>query len=166
MKKVLLTVAAAIIYVTVIAQDMTSPLIVCQGRSSTVDIRDLNVSPTVQANPLKAPIRPASSKPEGFRWVDRIYNLPEYLYTFYERYGDLVNDVLTGNSNCLSDPTLATDYGSGIYATDITTIKNSFTVNFSPDATAEQLASIIAKAVRDTANIYYDQVYWFPIQNA
>ena len=42
----------------------------------------------------------------GYRWIDRIQNIPVYMREFHETYGKLVQEVLDGGQNCLSDPTL------------------------------------------------------------
>ena len=42
--------------------------------------------------------------PDTIRWIDRIYNLPDYMRTFYDNHGKRVKEVLNGRSNYLSDP--------------------------------------------------------------
>lgn len=160
MRKVLLIISATLFSLSLFAQEITSPLITCQGNSRTVDIRDYYATPIAQELSFKAPMRPAPSKPEGFRWIDRIYNLPDYMNTFYEQYGEMVADVLRGNSNCLSDPTMANEFGPGQYSMDLRTIKNTFTVNFPTDV-PQQLPTIVANAVIDTAKAYFDEIDCF-----
>lgn len=161
MKKILFIIIAAIYSLTSLAQEVKSPVITCRGNSRTVDIRDFySNAGNVFELPFDAPERRAQSKPEGFRWIDRIYNLPDFMYTFYENYGDKVSGVLKGESNCLSDPTLATNMGQDLYAMDLTTIKKTFTVYFPTDAPG-QLPSIVANAVRDTAHNYFNEIDCF-----
>ena len=162
MKKIIFSISVALISLSLFAQEKISTSVTtCQGSYRSVDIRDFYTNPhTLQDNPFKAQSRQAPSKPEGFRWIDHIYNLPDYLYSFYERYGEMVSDVLNGNSNSLSDPTLATELGTGQYATDIATINTSFTVEFPVDA-PEQLPVIVYNAVRDTANVFFNEIDCF-----
>ena len=42
--------------------------------------------------------------PDTIRWIDRIYNLPDYMRTFYDNHGKRVKEVLDGRTNYLSNP--------------------------------------------------------------
>lgn len=48
--------------------------------------------------------RAGASAPDDIRWIDRIYNLPDYMRTFYDNHGLRVQEVLNGRSNYLSNP--------------------------------------------------------------
>lgn len=48
--------------------------------------------------------RGGAPAPDDIRWIDRIYNLPDYMRTFYDNHGLRVKEVLNGGSNYLSDP--------------------------------------------------------------
>ncbi len=45
----------------------------------------------------------------GYRWIDRITNIPQYMRDFHTEYGRLVQEVLNGGTNCLSDPSLGVE---------------------------------------------------------
>lgn len=90
---------------------------------------------------------------DGYRWIDRIHNLPDYLLQFYNRYGRDVQDVLDGKNNCLSDPTL------GIYNEDwnnYSTLVHSFEGNvdftFPTDATYDDIERMAYQYVMDTCD--------------
>ena len=46
----------------------------------------------------------------GYRWIDRIHNLPDYMRNYYDNHVNKVNQVLAGGSNCLSDYTKGTRF--------------------------------------------------------
>ena len=48
--------------------------------------------------------RAGAPAPDTIRWIDRIYNLPDYMRTFYDNHGKRIKEVLDGNSNYLSNP--------------------------------------------------------------
>ena len=48
--------------------------------------------------------RAGAPAPDDIRWIDRIYNLPDYMRTFYDNHGKRVQEVLNGGSNYLSNP--------------------------------------------------------------
>ena len=74
--------------------------------SHTVDVREFASSFRFESNQrvsLRAPERDRTPL-DTIRWIDRINNLPDYLHEFYDRYCMLVQEVLEGGTNCLSDP--------------------------------------------------------------
>ena len=48
--------------------------------------------------------RAGAPAPDDIRWIDRIYNLPDYMRVFYDNHGKRVQEVLNGGSNYLSNP--------------------------------------------------------------
>lgn len=48
--------------------------------------------------------RAGAPAPDTIRWIDRIYNLPDYMRTFYDNHGKRVKEVLDGRTNYLSNP--------------------------------------------------------------
>lgn len=163
MRKIVFIIAATLISISVSAQDYVSPVINCQGRTTTIDVRDFYGGQTYQDISKNAPIRSDSTlQLEGYRWIDRIHNMPEYLNVFYQIYGNMVNDVLQGKSNCLSDPNMAPiKTPNGQYCIDIHSINNTFNIPIPVDADAKQIGTLAATAIRDSVQIYYDEISCF-----
>lgn len=76
------------------------------GQFHTIDVREIACSLDGESSDAVSRIqtRRADPAPDDIRWIDRIYNLPDYMRTFYDNYGSSVNEVLEGGSNYLSDP--------------------------------------------------------------
>lgn len=74
--------------------------------SHTVDIRDLVYSELQNPDSEFSGImsRRTADASRNVRWIDRINNLPDDYRAFYDKYRSLVQEVLAGGSNCLSDP--------------------------------------------------------------
>ena len=71
-----------------------------------IDIREFAASLKWGSDPqvaFRAPSR-GTPAPDTIRWIDRIYNLPDYMRAYYDQHCTLVQEVLDGGSNYLSDP--------------------------------------------------------------
>ena len=71
-----------------------------------IDLREFAASLKWESAPqtlLRAPSR-GTAAPDTIRWIDRIYNLPDYMRAYYDQHCALVKEVLDGGSNYLSDP--------------------------------------------------------------
>lgn len=71
-----------------------------------IDIREFAASLKWGSDPqvaFRAPSR-GTPAPDTIRWIDRIYNLPDYMRAYYDQHCALVKEVLDGGSNYLSDP--------------------------------------------------------------
>jgi len=51
-----------------------------------------------------------SAADNGYRWIDRIHNLPDYMHKYYDDHVKKVNQVLEGGTNYLSDYTRGTTF--------------------------------------------------------
>lgn len=82
----------------------TEPVYV-QGESHIIDIREFTANLDWESPQVRSRIETrATPAPDDIRWIDRIRNLPDYMRTFYDRHGVLVQQVLDGGTNYLCDP--------------------------------------------------------------
>ena len=111
-------VLAAMLSLPIWAQQEWTELELNQGlkfmETNIVDVREFALSLGAKGDraPMRGDDRDAVTiSIDGARWIDRIKNMPDYMVTFYNTYGDLVKDALNGNHNALTDLELATDIG-------------------------------------------------------
>lgn len=104
-------------------------------------------------------------KDSATRWIDRIYNMPDYLTDFYNSYVNAVNQVLGGSTNYLSDPTLAqygsTDNGFPMYYVPLKEWKFAFKFGYDPKWTQDDLGEIVLQLIYDTADPLRDTLDYF-----
>ena len=102
------------------------------------------------------PERPDS----GYRWIDRIEYIPDYMVEFHETYGKLVKEVLDGGENCLSNPLLGekTKMSNGVesYNLIVTTFYDTISFSFKPGYTERQIKAIANNYVMD---YFYNQSF-------
>lgn len=107
--------------------------------SHVIDIREYAASLKWEAAPqeaLRAPSR--TPAPDNIRWIDRIYNLPDFMKAFYDRHGVLVQQVLDGGTNYLSDPdndntNNMIHFGDGTVSTILTQVTRKILYTFPVD---------------------------------
>lgn len=149
------------------AQTRRSETVYCQGQQNTIDLRNLNPQ-TLDASLMDAlhtmqPARRAASA-NGIRWIDRIHNMPDYHLTFYQKYGTMIQEVLAGGSNALSDPDLGTYTAwTGNYAIPIVTFEGSVDFTYPADASQEIIAKKAAEAVNPICKKQWDDANCFMI---
>lgn len=76
-----------------------------------VDVREFAASLRLEANQASDAVslrRSAADK--GYRWIDRIHNMPDYMHKYYDSYVSSVDAVLAGGTNYLSDCTKGTTF--------------------------------------------------------
>ena len=82
--------------------------------------------------------RAGAPAPDSIRWIDRIYNLPDYMRAFYDKHGQRVQEVLNGESNYLSDPqadqTYAMHFSDGSTFVALKEVEAGFTFEYSQEA--------------------------------
>ena len=90
----------------------------------------------------------------GYRWIDRIANIPDYMRDFHGVFGNLVKDVLDGKQNCLSDPSL----GEKIYSVEecidtynlkVVSIKDTLSFTFTKGYKQDKIGLVASNAVYD-----------------
>ena len=86
-------------------QQMTQKTIDLPDYESSLDVSHFNGA--LLNNAMFEWAKTRSGADKGARWIDRISNMPDYLLSYYDGYGEKVKEVLNGKSNWLSDPTTA-----------------------------------------------------------
>lgn len=108
MRRIPLLILSALFCLSLAAQDNESlgPF-VHRSPIHVLDVRELayriqNDTVFMSRSPLRAP----DQADTAVNWIDRIEDMPTYYKTFYNKYINLANEVLSGNTNWLSDPTM------------------------------------------------------------
>ena len=139
------------------------------GDFHTIDIREFVAS--LQWEPAdrtsaKSPLRISGTPaPDNIRWIDRIYNLPDYMHDFYNSYGQKVKDVLKGETNYLSDPesdatVIKTSKGDCYLA--LRKINKKVNYTFSTDGiTPEAKKQLAAETANEDAQQYIQELNIF-----
>ena len=121
-------------------QQMTQKTIDLPDYESSLDVSHLNGALLNNARFEWAKTRSGADK--GARWIDRISNMPDYLLSYYDGYGEKVKEVLNGKSNWLSDPTTAVyDSKGNRYVVEIKTFEGSTQFDYTDDFTESQIQS-------------------------
>ena len=109
---------------------------------------------------------PVEKSDSGYRWIDRIKNIPDYMKEFHKTYGEMVNEVLEGGQNCLSDPFLGeiVTYDSlNTYNLQIVCLTDTFSVSFSLLSSEEMNTAMdsIMNAMMNVHKAYHDEMTFF-----
>ncbi len=144
LRKAFLSALTVLTFISVQGQTIQSGPVHVEGQQTTFDMRNIVWSDVVK----KLPEGVALSRGEGLgvKWIERILNLPDYLTTFYQDYGQKVSEVLNGNSNWLSDPSLGDVTGNKRY-TLIKTFTGTIDFTFEPGASKDIIKQSAANAV-------------------
>ena len=110
------------------------------GEPHVYDLREFTANLNWQSAQVNSKIRTSnragSPAPDDIRWIDRIYNLPDYMRDFYDNHGLRVQEVLNGGSNYLSSPandnTYAIHSESGTYV-ELKTVTKRLAYTYSKD---------------------------------
>jgi hypothetical protein len=160
MKKITGLLLLVFACLTVQGQTVTSDLIQGETLEGSFDARK-TAKLTDVAKQGQFALRSPSARVahlEGFRWIDRINNLPQYFKVFYDTYGEKVDGVLNGEENWLSDPTLGFHKMSDdSYSIDLTTFEGNLDFEFPADATKEQIAEYARNAVSAVCNNFWKE---------
>lgn len=103
-----LVALSLVLFTSVSNAQVTSDTI--YGSIQKVDVREFAASLRYDEPGAYAPTRRSPRPDNGYRWIDRIYNLPDYMRSYYDRYVGMVDDVLAGGTNFLSDYTVGTTF--------------------------------------------------------
>ena len=119
-----------------------------------------NVTTVYEDIPLSLSAVPAERPDSGYRWIDRIEYIPDYMVEFHETYGKLVKEVLDGGENCLSNPLLGekTKMSNGVesYNLIVATFYDTISFSFKPGYTERQIKTIANNYVMD---YFYNQSF-------
>ena len=113
---------------------------------------------TLKLNSMPAESRQVMASGENetevnVKWIDRIFNLPDYMRTFYQTYGEKVQEVLNGGSNWLSDPTLGTyNASSNNYQVAMKTFEGNISFNYPEGASGDVIRECAANAVNEACS--------------
>ena len=145
-KRILMAFLCLFVCTAMQGQQMTKETFYVQGSESSVDVSDFC---RLQLNSDRFKwTETRSGADNGFRWIDRISNMPDYLTSFYKDYGDKVKEVLNGGKNWLSDPTVAVhDTQNGKYVVEIKTFEGKTAFTYPEDATSELIRNYASEAI-------------------
>ena len=146
-RKIVMVIICLFVCTAMQSQQMTKETFYVQGNESSVDVRDF--SHVLLNNDRFNWTKTRSGADKGFRWIDRISNMPDYLTSFYNDYGAKVNEVLNGGSNWLSDPTVAVyDSQGNRYLVEIKTFEGSAVFDYPGDASSDLIQNYATEAVQ------------------
>lgn len=133
-------------------QTVCSETVIGGGNSNSFDLRDVSHVATgelLTAMPRRANASDWDGEGDRILWIDRIYNMPDYLTRFHTTYGKMIGEVLKGEDNALSDPSLGVwDEYSEAYNLILNTYENSIDFTFAKGAADE----VISQAAGDAVN--------------
>ena len=139
-RRIVVVLISLLVCIAMQGQQKTKGTIDLQSYESSLDVRDF--SPAMLTNDRLAWTKTRSGADQGFRWIDRISNMPDYLISYYNGYGDKVKEVLGGGVNWMSDPSLAVyDMQNNRYLVEIRTIEGSESFDYLADATQDVIAA-------------------------
>ena len=151
-KAIRLIVAAALAIAPASAwAQITSPTY--YGEPHVYDLREFTANLNWQSAQVRSKIdtRAGTPAPDDIRWIDRIYNLPDYMRNFYDNHGLRVQEVLNGGSNYLSNPandnTYAKHSRDGITYVELKTITKGLSYTYSPDVVRDNPSALQDAAV-------------------
>ena len=98
-----------------------------------MDTRHINWSDFTGLQPSRMAVTRGDGP--GWKWIDRIGNMPDYLIDFYQVFGEQVKEVMNGGANWLSDPTKAENDGADNYYVIIKNLSGSVDFTAQPDVT-------------------------------
>ena len=165
MKRYLITICLALFSIAIYAQDDMPYSFESEeyiGPVQYVNFHDLSFDDT-QSRILYRSDPPAAPADSAVRWIDRIYNMPQFLIDFYNNYEKAVNDVLNGKDNYLSDPTRATQdktIGSTYYV-PIKEWKDTISFEYPRNWTTEQVKAYSRNITDELQANYSDTVALF-----
>ena len=94
---------------------------------------------------------PVERPDSGYRWIDRIEYIPDYMVEFHKTDGEMVREVLDGGQNCLSNPLLGekAKMSNGVesYSLKVTTFYDTVSFTFRAGYTERQKSSVMLPIV-------------------
>ena len=100
----------------------------------------------------------------SWKWIDRIQNMPQYLRDFYVTFGEKVQEVLNGQQNWLSDPSMGIDLDkNGNYCTEIVVFNGSVDFTFPKNAPTSDIQKAAREAAQPICNEQYAEANTFMI---
>ena len=117
-----------------------------------MDTRHINWSDFTGLQPSRMAVTRGDGP--GWKWIDRIGNMPDYLIDFYQVFGEQVKEVMNGGANWLSDPTKAENDGSDTYYVIIKNLSGSVDFTF-PVGSSED---VIYQAFHDALNAEFNNI--------
>ena len=134
----------------------------------TVNVRDFAAS--LPSNLSSLPVQHKSMRSsqrvtpmnaaDSALWINRINNMHDYMVGFYQNYSRLVNDILIGQDNFLSNPAMGEQDGSMSYI-PLILWEDQINFSFSPDATQDQILEIATQAYNNVINDFENEFYIF-----
>lgn len=147
-------------------QTVYSDICIGGGNTNSVDLRD--VGRIVTDDMLAAMPRRVKANDWGDTdrqlWINRIYNMPDYLVDFHTTYGNMIAEVLEGADNALSDPTLSnySEYDDN-YSLTLTTYEGSIDFTFPANSTDDVIRQAAGDAVTEVCMAQWKEADTFMI---
>ena len=139
-RKIVMVIICLFVCTAMRGQQMTQKTIDLPDYESSLDVSHFNGA--LLNNAMFEWAKTRSGADKGARWIDRISNMPDYLLSYYDGYGEKVKEVLNGKSNWLSDPTTAVyDSKGNRYVVEIKTFEGSTQFDYTDDFTESQIQS-------------------------
>ena len=116
----------------------------------------------------KVSTRGTADSDTAVRWIDRLDDMPDYYRSFYDTYSNKVDEVLSGGSNWLTDPTQGKkgtdDYGNTEYYINLKTWNVKVPFNYPADITNQWfIQTYIYAAISDSITPYDEELsIYFP----
>ena len=159
MKKIIMSLLLLHVFVAVDAQMKQSETYYIEGPTNSFDVRDIpRFADELQTAGSRA-VSPQFNAPanQNWKWIDRIQNMPQYMRDFYVTYGEKIQEVLNGQQNWLSDPSMGINI-DGSYKVEVKTFEGTVDFTFPKNSPVAD----IQNAARDAAiSVINDQFYEF-----
>lgn len=144
------------------AQVHTSEVFTVNARSNGFDVRDFK--PYTESLSAEARLRASSSSnaASGYKWIERISNMPGYMHELYDEYKTNVDKVLDGENNWVSDPTLSEMFGDGQYGVCATDIQQSIEFEYTDEMlNSGELQDVVYRKVAEHTEVAWDEANVF-----
>ncbi len=150
-KRIVMVIVSLLVCSAMQGQQKTQKTIELPSYESSLDVR--HFKPAMLANDRLEWTKTRSGADLGYRWIDRIGNMPDYLITYYNGYEDKVKEVLDGGINWMSDPSLAVyDSDRNRYLVQIKTFEGTETFDYMEDATLDQIGAYASEIVNNVCD--------------
>ena len=149
-------------------QDLTFGIVSGKGPEQVVDVREFAHSMAISTDymPMRSAPRLTHPMDTAVNWIDRIYNIPQYMRNFYDLYTECVENALNGNKNWLTDPKmgmkLLDGYGDTVYCVAVNEWKEAVPFAFPSDMTdQEEMGLYINSVFEEHIELILDSMYSF-----
>ena len=159
-KRIVMVIVSLLVCSAMQGQQKTQKTIELPSYESSLDVR--HFKPAMLTNDRLEWATTRSGADLGYRWIDRISNMPDYLITYYNGYNDKVKEVLDGGVNWMSDPSLAVyDSKGNRFLVEIKTFQGSETFEYLDDVTPEQIGAYASEIAGNACDKNWEELNCF-----